>query len=297
KPLKIHNIVFDNDFLKNLDTIITDGGYINFDYKYKSYVTYNISVIEGERFLSDINLYRKKGYIIIVTDVTETRNLLEVRQEFFSNASHELKTPITSIIGFSEILINDLVKNKDKEKEYLNKILTNSFKMSNIINDILQISNLDEKKTDEIHSVNVKDIILQVIDDIKPQIKEMNVNVNLNVKSDFNIYINTQNLKDILTNLIENAVKYNKKNGDIFICYEKNGNKMKLSIEDTGIGIDEKYIDRCFERFFIVNKSRHNKFGSTGLGLAIVKNIVNLYNGEIFIDSSLGKGTKITLII
>lgn len=292
---KIHSILFDKNFIYILDDVIQNGGKKSFDYIYKSHLIYNITVIKSSKnlFTNDTS---KSVYIIIVTDVTENRNFIKLRQEFFSDASHELKTPITSVIGFSEILVSDIALDEDKKKEYLFKILNQSKRMNDTINDILKISNYDENRQEKgFDLVNIKNVINKIIDNIMPQIDKMCVKVNVNVTKE-TILMSTEHCFDMLQNLIENGVKYNKENGILNIYVNTDSNFIYFIIEDTGIGIEQKYIDRCFERFFRIDKSRSNKFGSTGLGLSIVKSIVDLYDGEIKITSKLGECTRVEII-
>jgi len=291
---KIHSLIFDRDFMYILDDVMKSGRIADFDYNYKSHIIYNISIMESDKTLNEGN---SKLYIIIITNVSENRNFMKMRQEFFSDASHELKTPITSIIGFSELLVGDIIKDENKKNDYLQKILNQGQKMSNTINDILKIANYDENMQEVgDDKVNISNIINKVIDNITPQINDMNVEINKDV-DDTILTIGMEHCIDLVQNLIENAVKYNKENGSVNITVKRQNKNILMIIEDTGIGISEKYIDSCFERFFRVDKSRSNKFGSTGLGLSIVKNIVDLYGGTIKIQSQLNIGTKIEIII
>ncbi len=237
------------------------------------------------------------GVAILIVDVTSDRNARQMRQEFFSNVSHELKTPITSIQGFAELLETGIVTDEKTTKEFLSKIKKETQNMTNLINDILMISKLESRVNEVTFSnVKVKPIIEDIISTHSSLAQLRNIQINLYCE-DIVFYANLQQLQQLFNNLIGNAVKYNVDNGQVFIgCYTEKNNLI-FNIKDTGIGIPKYAQERVFERFYRVDKGRSKKMGGTGLGLSIVKHIVNFYNGQINLKSEIDKGTEITITL
>lgn len=220
-----------------------------------------------------------------------------IRQEFFSNASHELKTPITSIRGYIELIENGMAEDETTKKDFLSRIKKETVHMTNLINDILMISRLETKEAEVVLTeVRMYPLLEEVLMSLTPLAKENHVNVSLRCKP-ITIYANPQQIKELLTNLISNAMKYNKPNGSVNISVDKEREEMLLEVADTGVGIPEDSLSRIFERFYRVDKGRSKRAGGTGLGLAIVKHIVHYYNGTISVKSELDKGSVFTVKI
>ncbi len=255
--------------------------------------------IESEGTVYMVHITRvDSGVIILFMDVTYERQSDIIRQNFFSDASHELKTPITSINGYAELLTGDIKYSDEKQKEFLNRIKNEAKNMTGLINDILMISRMEASNNipdrNEMGYVSIYDIIDDIIKTIEPVRNDIKINLNcekVSIRAEYN------SMYQLINNLIINAVKYNKPDGSIYITlFSENGN-LVFNIKDTGIGIPVEYQKRVFERFFRVDKGRSRKMGGTGLGLAIVKHIVNLYNGSIILDSEVNVGTEITVTI
>lgn len=220
-----------------------------------------------------------------------------VRQEFFTNASHELKTPITSIRGYIELLENNMATNEEMKKEFMARIKKEALNMTVLIDDILMISRLETKEVEVvITQVRICPLVTELVASLKPLAGENDVTIEMNCKP-ITINANHGQMKDLFSNLIVNAIKYNKPGGKVKIIVTKEGNNAIFIVEDTGVGILDKSKQRIFERFYRVDKGRSKKMGGTGLGLSIVKHIVNYYNGTIEFDSQIGKGTKFTVRI
>lgn len=220
-----------------------------------------------------------------------------VRQEFFTNASHELKTPITSIRGYIELLENNMATNEEMNKEFMARIKKEALNMTVLIDDILMISRLETKEVEVvITQVRICPLVTELVASLKPLAGENDVTIEMNCKP-ITINANHGQMKDLFSNLIVNAIKYNKPGGKVKIIVTKEGNNAIFIVEDTGVGIPDKSKQRIFERFYRVDKGRSKKMGGTGLGLSIVKHIVNYYNGTIEFDSQIGKGTKFTVRI
>lgn len=218
-----------------------------------------------------------------------------VRQEFFSNASHELKTPLTSVRGYVELLENDMVANEDMKKEFLYRIKKETQNMTNLINDILMISRLETKEAEVVLTeVRICPLVSEVCNTLKPLADECEVSVSMNCRP-ITMYANTQQLRELFSNLITNAIKYNIPGGKVFVTVTSEAKEIIIIVEDTGVGIPEDATQRVFERFYRVDKGRSKKMGGTGLGLSIVKHIVNYYNGTIELKSKLSEGSKFTV--
>ncbi len=234
------------------------------------------------------------GALAMVEDITEIRRLEQVRTDFAANVSHELKTPLTSIRGFVETLQNGAIDNPEAAHKFLRIIMMETERLTRLINDILSISKL-ESGDDEVsvERLRLDKMAYDVADmlSIHAGEKEVTVNCHLN-KEPVNIMGNSDRVEQMLINLIENGIKYNKTGGSVTVQVFSNGKEANVAISDTGIGIAEENLPRLFERFYRVDKGRSRKMGGTGLGLAIVKHIVRSMDGEIEVHSKLDEGTE-----
>jgi two-component system phosphate regulon sensor histidine kinase PhoR len=238
----------------------------------------------------------EKGVTILLIDVTFNRQLQKERQEFFSNASHELKTPITSIRGFAEMLSKGMVKDGTKQQEIFMRIETEAQRMSELINDILMISKLESKKIrEEYEQLSLNQVINEVVLSVQPKAQMSEVKINMNCE-DVVFYASKRQMYDLASNLLENAVKYNKLGGSVDVSLKKSGNQIIFTVRDTGIGIPKASQSRIFERFYRVDRGRNKDIAGTGLGLSIVKHIVSNYEGTIELNSIPGEGTQVSII-
>ena len=235
------------------------------------------------------------GAIILLIDVTTDRKNEEMRQNFFANASHELKTPITSIKGYSELLTSGIEYSAEQRKDFLMRIKKESDNITSLINDILSISRIESGngKQDKTE-FNIKSMLDEMIQEFEPMLKENNIDINV-LCNDIILTEEKSKFAILFNNLISNAIKYNVKDGKVFVTVAYVNNKICIEVSDTGIGIPKVAQNRVFERFYRVDKGRSKKIGGTGLGLAIVKHIVNYYNGVITLESEVDKGTTIKL--
>ncbi|MDU5914342.1 MAG: ATP-binding protein, partial [Anaerococcus vaginalis] len=236
------------------------------------------------------------SYIIIVIDNSKNKKAEIMRREFTANVSHELKSPLTSINGYAELIATGLAKNDDI-KEFGKIINKEGNRLLNIIDDILKLSKLDEENLAEGRtSVNIKNVVDQSISRFKRISDKKNIEIENNMDD---LYIKTHEslFTDLISNIYENAIKYNKVNGKISINYEKDDMGIKLFIEDRGIGIKKEDLPRIFERFYVADKQRTRTLKSTGLGLSIVKHICDYLNYNIEVESEYGFGTKFTIFI
>ncbi|WP_051280575.1 sensor histidine kinase [Anaerovorax odorimutans] len=227
----------------------------------------------------------------------ENRKAENIRKEFVANVTHELKTPLTSISGFVETLQDGAAEDPEVRTKFLDIIAIEAARLKRLIEDILIISDIENKREVNTNSdINVREAIEETITTIMPIVDAKGVTV----KTDFayEIYIggNYDRFKQLMMNLIENAVKYSYDGGVVTVTACKIDGKVRVSVKDEGIGIAEENIPRLFERFYRVDKSRSHKVGGTGLGLAIVKHIAALFEAEIKVESKLGQGSTFTVI-
>lgn len=221
----------------------------------------------------------------------------QIRQEFFSNASHELKTPITSIQGYAELLESGMIQDEAMKLDFARRIKKEAVGMTGLINDILMISRLESKDAEVLFSdVRISVLLSEITDSLKPLAASSQVFLHVDCQP-LCIRANLQQMKELLANLISNAVKYNRPGGQVWITiWEQDGNMM-VKVKDNGMGIPEDSLDRIFERFYRVDKGRSRKQGGTGLGLSIVKHIVSFYRGTIHVTSKLDQGTEFLVSI
>lgn len=230
------------------------------------------------------------GIIITLEDITKQANLEEEKRDFFQNASHELKSPLTSIIGYQQMICDDIVDSKDQIINYSSKTLKEAKRMNNIIIDMLNLSSIEQNYQKKQDVVKVDKALIEILDSLEDRIKARNISVITNVAKCETVG-DAKLIDELIRNLIDNAIKYNVDNGKIMITL----NESTLTIEDTGIGISKEYQSRVFERFYRVDKGHSKEIGGTGLGLAIVKHICEIYQYELKLESTIGKGTKITI--
>jgi two-component system phosphate regulon sensor histidine kinase PhoR len=219
----------------------------------------------------------------------------EMRKEFTANVTHELKTPLTVIAGYSELMSTGMADINDT-KFLATEIYHNSQKLQSLIDDILNLSNLDQKDIKfENQNINLELICKNVITNLEVVANKKGIKIIYDGSPVF-MNANSKLMDELITNLVYNAINYNKNNGSVVVNLNKIDNSIILEVIDTGIGISNKDQNRIFERFYRVDKSRSKEMGGTGLGLAIVKHIVGKYDGEIEVNSEINKGTTFRII-
>ncbi len=236
----------------------------------------------------------KFGALLFITDVTDQENAERLRREFSANVSHELKTPLTSIMGASELIENGMAKEEDIPR-FAEKIHTEAVRLLALIEDIIKISRLDEGGlTREFEDVRLDELCREVLSELKEKADGKNITLNADLDEVTIRGVRTV-LREMIFNLCDNGIAYNKKGGYVNISLKNGADGYVLKISDNGIGIPEKHRGRIFERFYRVDKSRSKATGGTGLGLSIVKHGAALHNGVITLESEVGKGTEITV--
>lgn len=243
---------------------------------------------------SDVISRFSQGVVVSIQNITNLKKLEQIRTEFVSNVTHELKTPLTSIRGFVETLRSGTVNNSEVADKFLEIIDIEAERLYTLINDILQLSEIESGSNDtnmEIH--NIKQLIDESVTILKTEAVNKEVTVQTDdVDSNILIFANKDRIKQMFINLIDNSIKYNIPGGSVSISAYKDEGKLIIKIKDTGIGISKEHLPRIFERFYRVDKGRSRNLGGTGLGLSIVKHIVNLYSGNIKVYSQPEQGTE-----
>lgn len=242
-----------------------------------------------------------RGTVLFLFDVTKKAEGELMRREFTANVSHELKTPLQSIYASAELLKTGLVPESDRQ-QFIDRIFKESKRMIQLVQDIIELSELDEENViSQKEEINLYDVACSSSEHLAPKAKDLKVSVNVELDkiaaSEAVIRSIPTLVHEIIYNLIDNAIKYNRESGTVSVRISRNPNgKIKVSIEDTGIGIEPKYMDRIFERFFRVDKSHSREIGGTGLGLSIVKHAAKVIGAELDVKSEVGKGTKVDVI-
>lgn len=232
------------------------------------------------------------GALAFINDVTQMRKFDEMRAEFVSNVTHELKTPLTSIQGFVETLKNGALHEHEVAEKFLDIIDIEATRLRNLINDILELSEIEHMKKDiERQSFELLPLVNEVESMLHNAAAEKGVTIKVNIPPDLLIEANRHRIKQLLINLMDNAIKYNRTGGIVKIWVESFDKYIEIHVRDTGIGIPREHTDRIFERFYRVDKGRSRAMGGTGLGLSIVKHIAQLYEGSVRVESKEGEGS------
>lgn len=256
-----------------------------------------------ERIPDDISFKIKPEYDELVPVVNMLKeqhenilNSAKVRQEFSANVSHELKTPLTIISGYAELIENKMVDEKSVAR-FASEIHHHSDRLIVLINDIIKLSEMDSDSMETIYEdINLTDIVNVSMGMLKENALQHNVQIVTDCDEKAVVKGSSSMLDELVTNLVNNAISYNKPGGTVWISVKNVNNSVELTVKDNGIGIPEKYQERVFERFYRVDKSRSKRSGGTGLGLAIVKHIAANHNAQISLESKEGEGTEIKII-
>ena len=254
--------------------------------------------IKGREYQVDLTRIdsdgNEQGMVILAFDITEQVNAERNRREFTANVSHELKTPLQSIIGSAELMENGIVKEEDIPR-FVGRIRQEASRLVSLIDNIIRLSQLDEKTELLRENVSLRLLAEEVCETLSDVAKMKNVS--LKVSGDDGVVNGVHRLLyEIVYNLCDNAIKYNHLGGSVNISVQQNTNEVWFHIQDTGIGISPEHHDKIFERFYRVDKSHSRQSGGTGLGLSIVKHAVQYHHGKIFVNSTLNKGSTISVV-
>lgn len=249
-------------------------------------IAFAVSVVIAARFSNHIASDEMKR------QMEQMEKEKKIRQEFFSNASHELKTPITSVRGYAELLCQDFAQDETSRKDFLGRILKETDHMTGLIDDILLISRLESKDAEvTLSRVSMRKVLDEVMESLEPQAAACQVSISGEC-GDIFLQASLQQMRELLQNLISNGVKYNHPGGHVTAKIRREPAAIYIEVTDDGVGIAPEDQQRVFERFFRVDKGRSRKMGGTGLGLAIVKHIAAYYGGNVSLTSELGKGSS-----
>ncbi|MGG3915769.1 two-component system histidine kinase PnpS [Rossellomorea vietnamensis] len=239
-----------------------------------------------------------KGIVVVFHDITELKKLEQMRKDFVANVSHELKTPITSIKGFSETLLDGAMNDPDTLKSFLDIILKESDRLQSLIQDLLELSKIEKQGFQLfVEEVEVAGLIEDVIPILKEKAKPKDISMQADFESRGTAEVDSYRLKQVFINLISNAIAYTPKGGIVSVKVLEDQDKVYVKVEDNGMGISQEELPRIFERFYRVDKARSRNSGGTGLGLAIVKHIIEAHEGDIEVESKLEKGTTFTVTL
>lgn len=238
------------------------------------------------------------GVVIVMHDITELVRLEQIRKDFVANVSHELRTPITSIKGFSETLLDGAYKDEKMLLSFLEIIYKESNRLQMLIQDLLELSKIEQHGfTVNIMPMGLQDVLIRGAELTGPRLDEKNMSFRVDIERDVQVMGDANRIIQIVTNLITNAITYSPENTIVTIRLKENETYGILEIEDQGIGIEKHEIARVFERFYRVDRARSRNSGGTGLGLAIVKHLVEAHHGRIQVESEVGIGTKMIVMI
>ncbi|MGN0771342.1 MAG: ATP-binding protein [Christensenellales bacterium] len=277
-------LVDDVNLLEKLQQDFDDQCIFEYSYKDKC-----LAIVVKNADDSDSDVSR----VIIVTDITQQKAAINARSEFFANASHELKTPVTVMQGLSELLLdkNSLDEQSKKQVERIHK---ESVRLASLIGDMLKLSQYERgEETANCGRVDLRAVAVETLAELGGEMEKKKIE--FSIEGEGYVIADNKKIYELMQNLCSNAVNYNKENGKIAVEIIENDNNTQLKVSDTGIGIEQEHIPRLCERFYRVDKSRSKKTGGTGLGLAIVKHICATYNADLNIESSVGQGTTVTV--
>lgn len=264
-------------------------------YRKTSDIRFETSVPNARKYdvhIAPIRLDGRDCAIGFFYDITQIERLETVRQEFLSNISHELRTPLTSILAFVETLEDGAIDDKENNRRFLGVIRRNGERMHSLISDILELSLIESGKVSvEIREVNLANLVEQVFTDLSAKAAARGIDLISEVEAHRIINADAFRLEQMLTNLIDNAIKFNRPSGSVTIACSQQDQTDIISVSDTGEGIMTEHVPRIFERFYRIDRARSREVGGTGLGLAIVKHLAKLHGGEVSVISVLGRGT------
>lgn len=261
--------------------------------KTRSAVSAQMNVRDNDIFIeinNQLNNWETEQQI----EIEELKKAEVYRREFLGNVSHELKTPIFSAQGYLHTLIDGGIEDEDINMLYLQKSSKSLDRLIAIVEDLESISKLEAGEMHlEMRIFDIRDLVKEVFESLELKAKEKNISLQQKENANTQIYVSAdkERIRQVLVNLIENSIKYGKNDGETIVQYYLNNGEVSIEIKDNGIGIEQQYLPRLFERFFRVDKSRSRDIGGTGLGLAIVKHIIEAHKQSITVDSTPGKGT------
>ena len=246
--------------------------------------------------IAPIEFDKTRSAIGIFYDITQIEHLELVRQEFLSNVSHELRTPLTSILAFVETLEDGAINDGENNQRFLRVIRKNAQRMHRLIDDILELSSIESGNiTLELKRINLAALVEEVFTNLSGKAKERRVKLKNEISQTAFVFADAVRFEQMMTNLIDNAIKFNHEKGSVVVGFEEKAGKNIISVSDTGEGVSNEHLQRIFERFYRTDRARSREIGGTGLGLAIVKHLARIHGGEVSVTSTLGKGSTFSI--
>jgi two-component system, OmpR family, phosphate regulon sensor histidine kinase PhoR len=239
------------------------------------------------------------GAVVLFHDITELKRLDQIRSDFVANVSHELRTPLSILRGYIEMLLDNPKTSREELARILSIMERHSKRLGLLVDDLLSLARLESSNANlELSAVRVEELFNNVVRDWKEKLAAKNLKVIVDLAPDVSTFrADETRLREVLYNLLENAVKYSRENEQIHLRAAQRGSQLVLSVTDNGLGISKDDLPRIFERFYRADKARSRELGGTGLGLAIVKHIAQLHGGRVEAESELGKGTTIRVVL
>ncbi len=297
KGRSIHEVIRNKDLLRFVTETLSIGSQIESDV---------IIIGKKEQIINTqcIPLYdsreKRIGMLVVMNDVTKIRHLEKVRQDFVANVSHEIKTPLTTIKGFVETILNNFDEDRGETQRFLDITLKHVDRLNAIVEDLLilaKIEQKDEKKEINLSEICVGDVIETAIQVIYSKAMDKSIQIDLSCNTDAMINIDVPLIEQALVNLLDNAIKYSPENSRIQVHADLNDSDVHICISDEGMGISKEHLPRLFERFYRVDKARSRNLGGTGLGLAIVKHIILAHSGRVSVNSNPGQGSAFSIYL
>lgn len=283
-------VIRNNDISEIINTVLNGGQSLSRElalvFPLQKIFKINASVIFENNSVS--------GCVLVIHDITQMRRLEKIRSDFVANVSHELKTPLTSIKGFVETLLEGAIDDRENNREFLRIIQEQAGRLDTLSNGLLDLASLEEQGVAlKKERVNLKELAGKALTALEAELKKKEIEARIELADNLLVSADKNKIEQVFTNLIGNAVKFNRQRGSIRIYAEETpDNKIKVTVKDSGIGIPAKDIPRIFERFYRVDKARSRGLGGTGLGLAIAKHIIELHKGIVGVESSEGLGSE-----
>ncbi|GAW93562.1 two-component system histidine kinase PnpS [Calderihabitans maritimus] len=266
----------------------------------RSAITYEFTLVYPKKQVLEVNLAPVEGeqrqllgVVAVFHDISELRRVEQVKSEFVANVSHELRTPVTSIKGFTETLLDGALEEPETARRFVTIIDKEASRLARLIEDLLELSLIESGKVPvRKKACRLGEVVEKTLAYMQPYIERKKLEIKIEIPETLQVMADMDALQQVLSNLIDNAVKYTPEGGAIIVSGERLGKEVKVTVRDTGTGISPQDLPRVFERFYRVDKARSRKQGGTGLGLAIVKHIVEAHGGKVGAESEMGKGSS-----
>ncbi|GIV15059.1 MAG: hypothetical protein KatS3mg022_0494 [Armatimonadota bacterium] len=236
-------------------------------------------------------------YLVVLTDISELRRLEQIRSDFVANVSHELRTPLASIRANAEALLENPTDDFAMQQRFLTTIVQQTERLTRMTEDLLVLAKAEARPISQTQEMRLGNVVRSLVEQLRAQAESVQVTVTVEVPEDFVVYAQRDQLEQILWNLIDNAIKYNRRGGQVRIRAQKTPEGSEIIVEDTGIGIPHEHLERIFERFYRVDKARSRAKGGTGLGLSIVKHLVEAHGGRVWVESEWGVGSRFGVVL